>query len=118
MRALRKNLGAPDEVREFDKGRVEIVNLDGIIIGRATFEPGWKWSMCVKPIAETESCQAPHTGYIVSGRMHVEMDNGQTVEFGPGDAMVVPPGHDAWVLGNEPCIALDFSGMENYAKRM
>jgi len=111
-----KNLDSPDEKRTFEHGGISIVNIGGAVIGRAVFEPGWKWSNDVKPIAGTDSCQAPHTGYIVSGRMHVKMDDGAEVEAGPGDAFVISPGHDAWIVGDEPCVALDWSGAANYAK--
>ncbi len=112
-----KNLGSPDETRPVaDKGKVEIVKIGGVTVGRATFEQGWRWSEHVKPIAGTESCQAAHTGYVISGRMHVRMDDGTEGEVGPGDAFVAAPGHDAWVVGDEPCVALDFSGMADYAK--
>ena len=83
-------------------------------IGRTHFEPGEK---CVKPIAKTESCQAPHTHYIISGRMRVKMDDGSEEEFGPGDVGYLPPGHNAWIIGNEPCVAIDFTGMKEYAKK-
>ncbi len=114
----RKSLDAPDEIRPVaDKGKVAIVKLGSLTVGRAIFEPGWKWSEHVKPIAGTASCQAAHNGYVISGRMKIVMDDGTEAEVGPGDAFVAAPGHDAWVVGNEPCIALDFSGMEQYAKR-
>ena len=74
----------------------DVVNVGGMTIGRGTFEPGWKWSECVKPIAGTESCQAAHMGYMVAGRMKVVMDDGTETELGPGDAVAIPPGHDAW----------------------
>ena len=112
-----KNFGKPDEVRTFDKGKVEIVNVDGKTIGRGVFQPGWKWSESVKPIVKTESCQASHTAYQLSGRLHVVMNDGTEFEFGPGDVGVVPPGHDAWVVGNEPVVALDITGMVDYAKK-
>ena len=111
-----KNLGSPDETRPFaDKGRAEVVTLEGHTILRATFEPGWRWSEHVKPIAKTDSCQAGHTAYIVSGRMHIKMDDGTEREVGPGDAMVCAPGHDAWVVGGEPCVMIDFTAPQ-YAK--
>jgi quercetin dioxygenase-like cupin family protein len=111
-----KNLGSPDETRPFaGKGKAEVVTLGGQTIVRATFEPGWRWSENVKPIAKTDSCQAAHTGYIISGRMHIKMDDGTEQEIGPGDAFVCAPGHDAWILGNEACVALDFSAPQ-YAK--
>ena len=114
---VRKSLDAPEETRPFEKGKLELVNIEGGAVGRATFEPGWQWSKHVKPIAKTESCQAAHVGYIASGRMVVVMDNGDRTEFGPGDVMVVPPGHDAWIVGDEACVAIDWAGMANYAKK-
>ena len=113
-----KSLLSPDEVRTFENGKIDIVNFDnGVTIGRATFEPGWSWEKCVKPIVKTESCQAPHTSYIISGRMKVRMDDGTESEGGPGDTAVIPPGHNAWVVGNEPCVMIDFTGMTSYAKK-
>lgn len=113
-----KNLDSPDETRPFvGKGKADVVKLGGVTVGRAVFEPGWKWSEHVKPIAGTESCQSSHTGYLISGRQHVVMDDGTELDLGPGDAFVIPPGHDGWVVGDEPAVALDFSGMEQYAKR-
>jgi uncharacterized protein DUF861 len=88
-----------------------------VTIGRASLEPGWSWEKCVKPIVKTNSCQAPHTQYMVSGKMKVVMDDGKEEEFGPGDALVVPPGHNAWVIGNEPVVAVDFTGLVDYAKK-
>src|SRR5712692_8412038 len=105
-----KSLDSPDETRRFDKGKLDLVQLGTVSAGRAVFEPGWKWSECVKPIANTESCQAPHTVYMISGRMHVQVDDGTERELGPGDAAVIPPGHDAWIVGNEQCVAIDFTG--------
>ena len=116
-KALAKSLSTPDEVRTFDKGKVEIVNLGDVTIGRGTLEPGWSWSKCVKPLAGTNSCQAPHTSYIISGRMKVRMDDGTEFEGGPGDTAVIPPGHDAWVVGDEPCVSIDFTGMKDFAKK-
>jgi len=111
-----KNLDSPDDTRTFDNGQMQIVNVAGATIGRAVFQPGWKWSNDVKPIAKTDSCQAAHTGYVISGRMHVVMDDGTEGEAGPGDAVVIGPGHDAWILGDEPCVMIDLSGSVNYAK--
>jgi quercetin dioxygenase-like cupin family protein len=114
---IAKSLDTPDETRPFaGKGKVDLVKLGGVTAGRGVFEPGWRWSEHVKPLAGTASCQAGHTGYILSGRMGVRMDDGTVGEVGPGDAMVIPPGHDAWVVGDEACVALDFSGMADYAK--
>ena len=92
-------------------------NLGDVVIGRATLEPEWSWEKCVKPIVKTDSCQAPHTQYVVSGRVKVVMDDGTEEEFGPGDAAVIPPGHNAWVVGNEPVVAIDFTGLKDYAKK-
>jgi quercetin dioxygenase-like cupin family protein len=116
---VRQSLNTPEETRTFPegKGKLELVNLAGGPIGRATFEPGWQWSKHIKPIAGTDSCQAAHMGYVVSGRMLIRMDDGEEMEFGPGDYMVCPPGHDAWVIGDEPCVALDWQGMADYAKQ-
>lgn len=117
LRSIRgKNLDAPDETREFDRGKMDVVTLDDVTVGRAVFEPGWKWSECVKPLAGTESCQVPHVGYVISGRMTVRMDDGAELDLQPGDAVTIPPGHDAWVLGDEPCVMLDFSGADRYAR--
>jgi hypothetical protein len=112
-----KSLNSPEEVRKFDKGKVELVNVAGATIGRATFEPGWKWSTCVKPIAKTNSCQAAHFGYQVSGTMITRMDDGTEKTSKAGDVLNIPPGHDAWVVGNEAVVVLDFQGMVDYAKQ-
>ncbi len=116
---IRKNLSSPEETRPFEdgKGQVEFVSLDTGGVGRATFEPGWQWSKHVKPIAGTDSCQAAHTGYFISGRMKVVMDDGEEAEFGPGDFGVIPAGHDAWIVGDQPCVVIDWQGFTDYAKR-
>jgi hypothetical protein len=111
-----KNLSKPDELRSFDKGKVELATLGGVTFGRATLQPGWKWSTCLKPIVKTKSCEAPHLQYHVAGRLHVLMDDGSAQEFGPGEVSLLPPGHDAWVVGNEPVVVIDISGMVEYAK--
>jgi hypothetical protein len=112
----KKALSAPDEKRSFDKGQVELATLGGVTFGRVTLQPGWKWSTCVKPIVNTESCQCSHLTYHVAGRMRVRMDDGSEEEFAPGEVSLLPPGHDAWVVGDEPVVAIDISGMENYAR--
>lgn len=112
----KKSLNSPDETRSFPKGKLQLVTLGGITFGRSTFEPGWKWSESVKPIVKTKSCEAPHTMYHVSGRLRVRMDDGTEEEFGPGDVSVIPSGHDAWVVGNEPVVVIDVTGMTHYAK--
>jgi mannose-6-phosphate isomerase-like protein (cupin superfamily) len=117
MRMVRKSSDQPDETRSFDKGKIQITNVGETAIGRATFEPGWKWSTSVKPLVKTDSCQVNHTMYVVSGKMHVRMDDGTEQEFGPGDTGIVPPGHDAWVVGNERFVGIDFTGAKIYAKK-
>lgn len=116
---IRMSLDAPEETRPFadNMGKLELVNVKEGPVGRATFQPGWRWSEHVKPIAQTESCEASHLGYFVSGRMNVVMDDGQEKEFGPGDFAVIPPGHDAWIVGDEPCVVIDWQGFADYAKR-
>ena len=116
---IRKSLDSPEETRPFEdgKGKLELVNLEEGGVGRATFEPGWQWSKHVKPIAGTDSCEAAHMGYFVSGRMKVVMDDGEEMDYGPGDFAVMAPGHDAWVVGDEPCVVIDWQGFADYAKR-
>ncbi|SEO35900.1 cupin domain-containing protein [Actinacidiphila rubida] len=116
---IRKSLDKPDEVRPFEAstGQLELVALDAGPVGRATFEPGWKWSSHVKPIAGTDSCEAAHLCYFVSGRMKVVMDDGEEAEFGPGDVGVIPAGHDAWIVGDDECVVIDWQGFADYAKR-
>jgi hypothetical protein len=108
--------GTPDEVREFPHGRAEIVKVGGAEIGRLVLEPGWRWSNDVKPIAGTELCEAPHMQYHVSGRLHVLMADGTEFEAGPGDVSSLPEGHDAWVVGDEPAVVVDWYGASNYAR--
>lgn len=112
-----KSLDSPDDTRTFPNGKVELVTLGGITLGRGTMQPGWRWSKDVKPIAGTESCQATHTGHVISGRLHIRMDDGSEAELGPGDAYVIPSGHDAWVVGDEPYVGVDVTGMADYAKQ-
>ena len=116
---IRKSLDTPEETRPFEQGmgKLEVVNIEAGPVGRATFQPGWRWSKHVKPIAQTDSCQAAHMGYFISGRMKVVMDDGQEMEFGPGDFFVIPPGHDAWTVGDEPCVIVGWQGFADYAKR-
>ena len=105
-----------DERREFDKGQFEVVEIGGMTVGRATYEPGWKWSEHVKPTAGTESCEVEHIGLVISGRAMIAMDDGTEVEVGPGDLFAVPPGHDSWVVGDEPYVSLHFLGADAYAR--
>ena len=111
-----KRFNKPDEVREFPKGRLELVKIGGALIGRATFEPGWKWSTSLQPIVKTKSCEAPHFQYHVAGTLMIQMDNGTTFEAKAGDVSLLPIGHDAWVVGDEPAVVVDFQGMLDYAK--
>ena len=112
----RKSLDQPDETRPVDKGTVQVVEVGGTTMMRTTFAPGWRWSESVAPIVGGESCQVNHVGYCVSGRLHVRMDDGTELEIGAGDGSHIPPGHDAWVVGDEPYVAVDFMGAEGYAK--
>jgi len=113
-----KNFDSPDEARPFeDHGEVRLVQVAGKEIGKGVFEPGWRWSTHVKPIARTESCEFPHFLYVVAGRMRVLMDDGNEVELRPGDVASIPPGHDAEVVGGEPCITVDLGEDDaDYAK--
>lgn len=111
-----KDFSKPDEVREFPKGKLELIKIGGATIGRATFQPGWKWSTSVQPLAKTKSCEAPHFQYHVSGTLMVKMDDGTVIECKPGDVSLLPQGHDAWVVGNKPVVVVDFQGMVDYAK--
>jgi hypothetical protein len=110
-----KSLNHPDEVRSFDRGKVDLIKIGGATIGRALFQPGWRWSTSVKPLVHTRSCEAPHFQYHVSGILHVKMDDGTEVDCRPGDVSMLPLGHDAWVVGNEPVVVVDFQGMLDYA---
>ncbi|HEY3303516.1 MAG TPA: cupin domain-containing protein [Candidatus Binatia bacterium] len=111
-----KSFGKADEVRTFPKGRVELIKIGGATIGRAVFEPGWRWATSVQPLAKTKSCEAPHFQYHVSGGLKVKMDDGAEFECRAGDVSLLPSGHDAWVVGNEPAVVVDFQGMIDYAK--
>jgi hypothetical protein len=115
--AERKSFDRPDEVREFPKGRVEILKVGGTTVGRAIFEPGWRWATSVQPLAKTPSCQAPHFQYHVAGTLVVRMDDGTELTCGPGDVSFLPSGHDAWVVGDEPAVIVDFHGMLDYARK-
>jgi hypothetical protein len=114
--ALQRNFSRPDEVRTFEKGRIELIHLGESVIGRATFQPGWRWSLHVKPIAGTEWCEAPHFQYQVAGRLHIKMAEGTEMETGPGDVTFLPAGHDAWVVGTEPVVLVDWQGLAEYAR--
>jgi quercetin dioxygenase-like cupin family protein len=112
-----KRFEAPDEVREFEKGRFEIVRLGGVTIGRATYQPGWRWSEHVRPLAGTEFCEVAHVGFVVSGRATAAMLGGETVELSPGTLFHVPAAaHDSWVVGDEPYVSLHVLGADTYTR--
>lgn len=118
-RLQRKDLANPDEVREFAGGsRVEIFQLEDVVVGRTVWQPGWRWSQVVKAIAGTELCEYHHLGYSVSGRFRVEMPDGTEMEIPPNHVYEIPPGHDAWVVGDEPWVAIDWAGMRSFARPM
>ena len=104
-----KNLEKPDELREFPKGRANLVHVGGHTVGRGTIDPGWRWSTDIKPIAKTDSCQFLHTGVVLGGTLHVELNDGTSIDFNKDDVYVIPPGHDAWVVGDKPVQTLDWS---------
>lgn len=108
--------GTPDEVREFPNGTAEIFSVGGDEIGRLTFRPGFRWSNDLKPIAKTESCEAPHFQYHLSGRLAIRMDDGTEFVAEPGDITSLPSGHDAWTVGDEPAVVVDWFGASDYAK--
>jgi hypothetical protein len=111
-----RNFNKPDETRTPDKTKVELVDLSGGQIGRYTFQPGWRWSECIKPVVGTETCQVEHIGYFVSGTLHVTHSDGTERDVTAGDVYHIAPGHDAWVVGDEPAIVVEFQGAANYAK--
>lgn len=114
---IKKSFDSPDEIRAPGKTRVEVITLGDTKVARLTLQPGWRWSECIKPIVGTDSCQARHVGTIVGGSMHVVHDEGTEMDFGPEDAYVIEPGHDAWVAGNEPVESFEFepTTARNYA---
>ena len=113
-----KSFNKPDETRAPDKTKVEVLDLGTVKAARITFQPGWRWSDCVKPVVGTDTCQARHVGTVVSGRIRVKHDDGTETEMGPGDAYIIEPGHDAWVVGNEALVGYEFESTTaaTYAK--
>ncbi|HEX4739128.1 MAG TPA: cupin domain-containing protein [Allosphingosinicella sp.] len=107
---------APDEVREFEKGRFEVVRLGGMTIGRATYQPGWKWSVDVGAASGATSCMVEHVGMVLAGSATAAMDDGRVIEIKGGDVFYIPPGHDSWVVGDEPYVSLHFLGADDYAR--
>lgn len=110
-----KRFDVPDEIREFDKGRFEVVRLGGMTIGRATYQPGWKWSEHVGAAIGSDTCYVEHVGMVISGRATAAMDNGTVIEMKAGDLFYIPAGHDSWVVGDQPYVSLHFMGADIYA---
>jgi hypothetical protein len=112
----KRDFSTPDETRTPDKTTVKIVNVAGGQIGQYTFRPGWRWSECIKPVAGTDSCEVDHVGYVISGRLHVIHDDGTETDLGAGEVYRIAPGHDAWVVGDEAAMTVEFQGAAIYAK--
>jgi class 3 adenylate cyclase len=117
MRLQRQRFSEPIDVRTFPRGRIDDVELDDTVVGRMTYEPGWRWSVDIKPIVGTDTCQYHHLGVTLSGRLRAQMPDGTELEIGPGDLFEIPPGHDAWVVGDEPWVSVDFEAMRTYGKQ-
>ena len=117
MNVILKRFEQPDEIRTFEKGKFEVVRIGGMTIGRATYEPGWRWSVHVGPAIGASSCSVEHVGIVVSGRAIAAMDDGTITEMRPGDVFHIAAGHDSWVLGDEPYVSLHFLGADRYADR-
>jgi class 3 adenylate cyclase len=116
VRLQRQRFSDPIETRTFPNGHVDVVRLDDVIVGRMWFEPGWRWSNDIKPRAGTDRCMNHHLGVTLQGRLRVEMPDGTELEIGPGDVFEIPPGHDAWVVGDAAWVSVDFWAMRSYAK--
>jgi class 3 adenylate cyclase len=116
MRLQRRRFSEPADTRTFTHGRVDVVELDDTVVGRMWYEPGWRWSVDLKPIAGTDLCQFHHIGVTLQGRGHIQMPDGTEMEIGPGDVFEIPPGHDAWVVGDAPWISVDFEAMRSYGR--
>jgi len=114
-KVILKRFETPDEVREFEKGRFELVHIGGMTIGRATYEPGWKWSTHVGPLVGKNSCEVPHVGLVLAGSATAAMNDGRVVEMKAGDLFYIAPGHDSWVVGDEPYVSIHLMGAEDYA---
>jgi len=114
--AEQKAFTKPDETREFENGRLDLLEIGGSQIGQLTLQPGWRWSLHVKPFAGTQWCEAPHFQYHVAGTLRVQMADGTEFDAGPGEVTALPQGHDAWVVGDEPVVVVDWWGASNYAK--
>ena len=114
--AEHKAFAAPDDVRTFERGQLDVLHIGDSEIGRLTLQPGWRWSEHVKPIAGTDLCEAPHFQYHVQGTLRIVMEDGTKLDARPGDVTALPQGHDAWVVGDEPVVVVDWWGASNYAK--
>jgi class 3 adenylate cyclase len=117
MRLQRRRFSESSDVRKIPHGRIDVVELDDTVVGRMTYEPGWRWSADVQPLVRTDTCQYHHLGVTLSGRLRVQMPDGTELELGPGDIFEIPPGHDAWVVGDEPWVSVDFEAMRTYGKQ-
>jgi class 3 adenylate cyclase len=117
VRLQRRRFSESSDVRKIPHGQIDVVELDDTVVGRMTYEPGWRWSVDVQPIVRTETCQYHHLGVTLSGRLRVQMPDGTELELGPGDVFEIPPGHDAWVIGDEPWVSVDFEAMRTYGKQ-
>jgi hypothetical protein len=115
-KAEQKSFGTPDETRTFERGTLDLLRIGDSDIGRLTLQPGWRWSEHVRPLAGTQLCEAPHFQYHVRGTLHVVMGDGTEFDARPGDVTALPQGHDAWVVGDEPVVVVDWWGASNYAK--
>ncbi len=110
-----KSFDAPEETRTLPKTKMDLLSFDEVTVLKTTLDVGWRWSEHVKPQAGTQSCQAPHLMCLLAGRVHVVMDDGTEADIVPGDVVLVPPGHDAWVVGDEPCVGFDFQGWQPHS---
>jgi hypothetical protein len=115
-RSAHKSFAAPDELREFPLGQAEILEIGEGEVGRYTVQPGWRWSEHIKPIAGTELCEAPHFQFHVAGTLRIQEADGTEYDIGPGEVSMLMPGHDAWVVGDEPAVVVDWGGAHNWGK--
>src|SRR3954471_15340372 len=115
LEVILRKFEEPDEVREFERGRFELVHIAGMTLGRATYSPGWKWSVHVGRAMGKTSCDVEHVGMVLSGRATAAMDDGRVIEMRPGDIFYIAPGHDSWVVGDEPYVSLHLMGAKDYA---
>lgn len=113
----KKNVNSPDEIRMFEMGKLNLTKIGDTTVGKIILQPGWTWEKSVKLIAKTESCEVSHMQYVLSGRIRIKMNDGTEEEYGPEDVAYIPPGHNAWVVGNEPYVGIEFATSANYAKQ-